>query len=174
MEFEIWDGLVAYGDPRLLRVALENLLSNAWKFTSGHPAARIEIGAAPCEGGCAFYVRDDGAVFDPSWADELFHPFRRLHGESEFEGTGVGLATVERIVRRHGGRAWAEGTVEEGATFYFTLGPSTIGGPIGTMVAPRIKRAGRGRDRHDLSTEVGLPDHCVMASSHPRQGNVRA
>ena len=117
------DGVVAFGDANLLAVALENLLGNAWKFTQKEEEASIEFGAVPQRGGgVAYYVRDDGAGFDPRYAEKLFGAFQRLHGTEEFEGTGIGLATVARIVHRHGGRVWAEGEVGEGATFYFTLG----------------------------------------------------
>ena len=109
------------GDGTLLRVALENLLRNAWKFTGKQPRARIEFGVAEREGTRAYFVRDDGAGFDKAYADKLFGAFQRLHGASEFEGTGIGLATVQRIVHRHGGRVWAQGRVGHGATFYFTL-----------------------------------------------------
>jgi len=97
------------------------LLRNAWKFTSKHPSARIEVGQTRTDGGRTFFVADDGAGFDMAHADLLFAPFQRLHRQSEFEGTGVGLATVQRIIHRHGGRLWAEGAVEGGAFFYFTL-----------------------------------------------------
>jgi PAS domain S-box-containing protein len=121
VEFVIAPGLVAAGDRRLLRVALGNLMSNAWKFTSRHPRAKIEVGSELREGSRAFFVRDDGAGFSMEFANKLFRPFQRLHREDEFEGTGIGLATVQRIVNRHGGRIWAEGKVDAGATFYFTL-----------------------------------------------------
>jgi len=121
--FIIADGLQASGDPHLLRVLLENLLGNAWKYTSKHAAARIELGVTVHEGERVCFVRDDGAGFDMAHADKLFAPFQRLHGPAEFEGTGIGLATVYRIVRRHGGRVWAEGAPEQGATIYFTLEP---------------------------------------------------
>ncbi len=121
VEFVIAGGLVGNGDARLLRVVLENLLGNAWKFTKKHPRARIEFGGARHEGKAAYLVRDDGAGFDMAYADELFGAFQRLHAMNEFEGTGIGLATVQRIIHRHGGRVWAEGAVEQGATFYFTL-----------------------------------------------------
>jgi signal transduction histidine kinase len=118
----IEDGIVAEADPRLARILLSNLLDNAWKFSSKHPSARIEFGVTGQDGARAYYVRDDGAGFDASYADKLFGVFQRLHSASEFDGNGVGLATVQRIVSRHGGRVWAEGEVENGATFYFTLG----------------------------------------------------
>ncbi|HKV03714.1 MAG TPA: ATP-binding protein [Candidatus Acidoferrales bacterium] len=124
VEFVIAQGLEAEGDPRLLRAVLENLLSNAWKFTSAHAHARIEFGRTDHDGRPAFHVRDDGAGFDPAYADRLFGAFQRLHSTSQFAGTGVGLATVQRIIHRHGGRIWAEGAVEQGATFYFTLEPN--------------------------------------------------
>jgi signal transduction histidine kinase len=123
VEFVIEEGIVAFADANLLAVALENLLGNAWKFTFKQPHARIEFGSVPHEGGTrAYFVRDDGAGFDMAYADKLFGAFQRLHGSEEFEGTGIGLATVQRIVRRHGGRVWAEGEVGQGATFFFTLG----------------------------------------------------
>src|SRR5918997_1727269 len=119
--FAIADGISATGDAGLLRVVLENLIENAWKFTSREPEAMIEFGAVEREGRPAYYVRDNGVGFDKAYAEGIFDPFRRLHGEEEFEGTGVGLATVARIVRRHGGDLWAEGEVGRGATFFFTL-----------------------------------------------------
>ncbi|MDP2316660.1 MAG: MASE1 domain-containing protein [Pseudomonadota bacterium] len=114
-------GLEAFGDPGLLRIVLQNLLANAWKFTSQHPTAHIEVGREAIGGEWAFYVRDDGAGFDFRYADKLFRPFERLHKTTEFPGTGIGLATIQRIIGRHGGRVWATGEVEGGATFYFTL-----------------------------------------------------
>jgi PAS domain S-box-containing protein len=121
VEFVISDGLVAEGDARLLRVALENLLGNAFKFTRKEPAARIEFGSATGGGSIRYYVRDNGVGFETAYAEKLFGAFQRLHGEEDFEGTGIGLATVQRVVHRHGGRVWAEGEVGEGATFFFTL-----------------------------------------------------
>jgi len=121
VEVVVAHGLCATGDCTLLRQVLENLFGNAWKFTSRHERARIEFGAEVVDGKQAFFVRDDGAGFDPKYADRLFGAFQRLHKSSDFEGTGIGLATVQRIVRRHGGRAWARSAVEQGATFYFTL-----------------------------------------------------
>jgi light-regulated signal transduction histidine kinase (bacteriophytochrome) len=114
------DHLMARGDPRLLAVALENLLSNSWKFTSRRPVAHIEVGMLPDKN--VYFVRDDGAGFDMRYVDRLFGAFQRLHTTQEFEGSGIGLATVQRIVRRHGGRIWAEAGVDRGATFFFTLG----------------------------------------------------
>jgi signal transduction histidine kinase len=121
VECVIEENVEAEGDAPLLRVALDNLLGNAWKYTSRHPCARIEFGEVRTNGARVFYVRDDGAGFDPAYAGKLFGAFQRLHGSAEFPGTGVGLATVQRIVHRHGGRIWAESEVEKGATFYFTV-----------------------------------------------------
>src|SRR5262249_30376737 len=121
VQVHVESGHVVPGDPVLLRLALENLLGNAWKYTSKRAEAHIEFGARLGAGHRVFFVRDDGAGFDSAYADKLFSPFERLHGTGEFEGTGVGLATVQRIIQRHGGRVWAEGAVDQGATFYFTL-----------------------------------------------------
>jgi PAS domain S-box-containing protein len=125
VDFVAAEGLIVQGDPQLLRLLLENLLGNAWKFTRKRSASRIEFGREEWEGVPAFYVRDNGAGFNMALVDKLFAPFRRLHKASEFEGTGIGLATVQRIVRRHGGRVCAQGIVNEGATFRFTLGSTT-------------------------------------------------
>ncbi len=121
VEFVIAEGMEVNGDKRLLMVVLENLLGNAWKFTEKHPRARIECGVTQVNGKPAYFVRDDGAGFDMAYADKLFGAFQRLHGVTEFPGTGIGLATVQRIIHRHGGLVWAKGAVEQGATFYFTL-----------------------------------------------------
>ena len=121
VEFAIAQGLEARGDSRLLRVVLENLLRNSWKYTAKQAQPRVEFGSVDGNGERAFIVRDNGAGFDMKYADKLFGAFQRLHSAAEFEGTGVGLATVRRIINRHGGRIWAEGAVDQGATFYFTL-----------------------------------------------------
>lgn len=118
---EIQPGVVAEGDARLLRIVLQNLLGNAWKFTSKQPAAHIRFGQQELEGNTAYFVQDDGAGFDMKYVQKLFGPFQRLHGMNEFPGTGIGLATVQRIVHRHNGEVWANAEVEKGATFYFTL-----------------------------------------------------
>ncbi|MGK7345815.1 MAG: PAS domain S-box protein [Candidatus Nitrospinota bacterium M3_3B_026] len=115
------DGLVASGDRILLRAVLDNLLSNAWKFTEGREGARIEFGADRLDGETVYHVRDNGAGFDMRYAGKLFGAFQRLHGANEYSGAGIGLATVQRVIRRHGGRVWGEGEVGKGSTFYFTL-----------------------------------------------------
>ncbi|HEX8151815.1 MAG TPA: ATP-binding protein [Thermoanaerobaculia bacterium] len=120
VRFEIKDGARTVGDPRLLRAVVENLMNNAFKFTRNRDDAQIEFGVVRNGGEPAFFVRDNGAGFDPTQAAKMFRPFQRLHSTREFEGTGIGLATVQKIVMRHGGRAWAEGDVGKGATFYFT------------------------------------------------------
>jgi light-regulated signal transduction histidine kinase (bacteriophytochrome) len=122
VEFAIDAGIVAEGDARLLRVALENLLGNAWKFTAKRAAPRIEFGAAVADEGGGYFIRDNGAGFDMAYASKLFGAFQRLHSVDEFEGSGIGLATVQRIINRHDGRLWAIGEVDRGATFFFTLG----------------------------------------------------
>jgi light-regulated signal transduction histidine kinase (bacteriophytochrome) len=123
VDFEIPGGIVVKGDRRLLRIVVENLLGNSWKFTGKHPSARIEFGRTERDGQPAYFVRDDGAGFDLAFAAKLFAPFQRLHSFVDFPGTGIGLAIVQRVVNRYGGRLWAESAVEKGATFYFTLQP---------------------------------------------------
>jgi light-regulated signal transduction histidine kinase (bacteriophytochrome) len=120
VEVVIPDGLAAEGDPILLTMVLEALLRNAWKFTRGREPARIELGAQSSTPP-VYFVRDNGAGFDMRYAAKLFGPFQRLHSEREFEGVGIGLATAQRIVRRHGGRVWADAAPDKGATLYFTL-----------------------------------------------------
>jgi light-regulated signal transduction histidine kinase (bacteriophytochrome) len=118
----VQDGVHATVDPTLIRTALEKLLENAWKFTAGQEDATIEFAAIDVdEAPLACYVRDNGAGFDPAYADKLFQPFQRLHAVGEYPGTGIGLASLQRIIDRHGGRVWAEGAVGRGATFYFSL-----------------------------------------------------
>ena len=121
VEFVIAEGVVASGDPTLIRTALENLIGNAWKFTQKHENARIEFGVVRQGKKSIYYVRDNGAGFDMRYADKLFAPFQRLHSTAEYKGTGVGLASVQRIVHRHGGNIRAESAVGKGTTFYFTL-----------------------------------------------------
>jgi signal transduction histidine kinase len=135
VEIAIESGLRASGDPALLAVALENLLGNAWKFTAHRSAPRIEFGRSD-EAELPFFVRDNGAGFSAAHAAKLFQPFQRLHSEREFEGTGIGLATVQRIVARHGGRIWAQSEPDGGATFWFTLGEPLPGGSTGSAAPP--------------------------------------
>jgi PAS domain S-box-containing protein len=130
VEVVIADGVVAVGDTALVDVILENLLGNAWKFTAKRPSARIEFGVIENDGPRSFFVRDDGAGFDPAYVDKLFMPFQRLHTAEQFPGTGIGLATVARVLGRLGGTWWAEGEVDGGATFYFTLSGSDAQLPL--------------------------------------------
>jgi light-regulated signal transduction histidine kinase (bacteriophytochrome) len=125
VEVVVQDGLSAEGDRRLLEVALTNLLSNAFKFTGKVAAAQIEVGRAEPPGERPFFVRDNGAGFNMAYASKLFAPFQRMHSAAEFPGTGVGLAIVQRVIQRHGGRVWADSRSGEGATFLFTLAPAS-------------------------------------------------
>ena len=122
VEFVIAQGITAKGDARLLRVALSNLLRNAWKFTGKKSNPKIEFGVAQIDGENSYFIADNGAGFDMEYANKLFGAFQRLHGIEEFPGTGIGLATVQRIIHRHGGKVWAKAEIDKGATFYFTLG----------------------------------------------------
>jgi two-component system sensor histidine kinase/response regulator len=122
VEVKIRPGVVVTGDGQLLRIALENLLQNAWKFTGKQAEPRIEFGVTQTSGEPTYFIRDNGAGFEMTYAARLFGPFQRLHSQQEFPGNGIGLATVQRIIHRHGGKVWAEGLVGQGATFYFTLG----------------------------------------------------
>jgi light-regulated signal transduction histidine kinase (bacteriophytochrome) len=122
VRLDIQPGVTVTADHSLIRAALQNLVENAWKFTSKTAGAHIEFGAATgSDGAVCCFVRDNGAGFDPVYLDKLFQPFQRLHTLAEFPGTGVGLASVRRIIQRHGGRTWAEGKPDQGATFYFAL-----------------------------------------------------
>ena len=120
-QIRVTKDLIANVDPQLIQIALRNLLENAWKYSSKQDEACIEFGACEIDGKSTFYVRDNGAGFDMAYADKLFQPFQRLHAKEEFEGTGVGLATVSRVVQRHGGQIWAEASPGKGAIFYFRL-----------------------------------------------------
>jgi hypothetical protein len=129
VECIVGDGVIGHGDSRLLRVVLENLLGNAWKFTMNKPQARIELGISHRNGAPVYFVSDDGPGFDMAYVDKLFGTFQRPHVASKFPGTGIGLASVRRIIQRHGGRTWAEGAVGKGATFSFTLSEHEKGRP---------------------------------------------
>jgi light-regulated signal transduction histidine kinase (bacteriophytochrome) len=120
-EIVIQSNLMANADSRLLRIVLTNLLGNAWKFTGKTARPCLEFGATDSDGLRTYFVRDNGAGFDMAYASRLFGAFQRLHSSEDFEGTGIGLATVQRIIRRHGGKVWAKGAPQQGATFYFTL-----------------------------------------------------
>jgi two-component system NtrC family sensor kinase len=124
----IEDQLLVEAGSGLMRLVFDNLLGNAWKFTAKVSAAQIEVGTDQQEGVTMFFVRDNGAGFNMEYAKKLFNPFQRLHTQSEFAGTGIGLATVHRIINRHGGRIWADSAVDHGATFYFTIPPARLGG----------------------------------------------
>lgn len=127
VELTIAPELHGRGDAHLLHVVLENLLNNAWKFTSKQPQSTIEFGTIPQANGITtYFIKDNGAGFDMAYVDKLFSPFQRLHGMQDFPGNGIGLATVQRIIHRHGGRVWAEGSIDRGATFYFTLAEAEI------------------------------------------------
>src|SRR6185369_6036214 len=122
MMVQIAPGIEVLGDPRLIKIVMKNLIDNAWQYTNRTTGACFEFGSEEQEGKTIYFVRDNGAGFDMDYADKLFLPFHRLHKFTEFKGIGIGLATVERIIRRHGGLIWAQANVGKGATFYFTLG----------------------------------------------------
>jgi light-regulated signal transduction histidine kinase (bacteriophytochrome) len=127
VQFDVEQGLFAHGDPRLLTAVLQNLLGNAWKFSARQAVAHITLGRQAGSGGeDVFFVRDNGAGFDMAFAHKLFGTFERLHSPGDFPGTGIGLATVKRVIERHGGRVWAESKTGEGATFYFTFGRQAV------------------------------------------------
>jgi light-regulated signal transduction histidine kinase (bacteriophytochrome) len=126
VEVVVQEGLVVDADERLMKIILENLLGNAWKFTKRAARARIEVSANEGDGETVFRVRDNGAGFDMAYADRLFRSFQRLHREADFPGTGIGLATVQRIIDRHGGRIWGEGAVDAGASFHFSVGRKAV------------------------------------------------
>jgi light-regulated signal transduction histidine kinase (bacteriophytochrome) len=121
VDFVIAEGVKVKGDREMLRIALENLLDNAWKFTGGRQTAKIEFGVIEEDGKRNFFVRDNGAGFNMAYANTLFQPFHRMHTDAEFPGIGIGLAIVRNIIERHGGQIWAESSVDKGATFFFTL-----------------------------------------------------
>jgi light-regulated signal transduction histidine kinase (bacteriophytochrome) len=142
-QFRIRPGVRATGDPALLRIALENLLANAWKFSSKTEAPRIEFGVVEARGQPTYFVRDNGAGFEMAQAGRLFSPFQRLHLASEFPGSGIGLATVRRIVHRHGGTVWAESSPGHGACFYWTLGQN-LSVEAGSQVTEALVQGGLG------------------------------
>ncbi len=121
MHLTVVDDMHAWGDRNLLRVVFENLLGNAWKFTSKRADAAVEVGMKPDAPEPTYFVRDNGACFDMEYSRQLFNAFQRLHDAADFPGTGIGLATVKRVITKHGGRIWAEAAVDKGATFFFTL-----------------------------------------------------
>jgi signal transduction histidine kinase len=154
VDWEIGSGLLAWGDPGLLRLVVQNLIGNAFKYTAQKQRARIAIGVESRAGdSVTYFVRDDGVGFDPALAGKLFRPFSRLHGSDEFEGSGIGLATVERIVRRHGGSVSAEGRKGHGAVFRFCL-------PV-----PKLSRAGAGEDLPLASPGSGGDDAAVAVNA---------
>jgi light-regulated signal transduction histidine kinase (bacteriophytochrome) len=126
VRYTVQSGLIVRGDAILLRIMLDNLLSNAWKFTARNQQAFIEVGCNVTKERIIYFIRDNGAGFDMAYADKLFGVFQRLHDPHEFPGTGIGLATVQRVIHKHGGQIWAESTIDQGSTFYFTLDEKEI------------------------------------------------
>ena len=122
LQLTIMPNMLVNGDEGLLRLALVNLFDNTWKFTQSNTVSQIDFGQTEFEGQTTYYLQDNGAGFEMAYANKLFDPFQRLHSQQEFDGTGIGLAIVERIINRHRGRVWAEAKVGSGATFFFTLG----------------------------------------------------
>jgi light-regulated signal transduction histidine kinase (bacteriophytochrome) len=133
------------GDARLLRLAIENLFGNAWKFTRDQEHPRLEFGQSPSPDEAGFFVRDNGVGFDMAHSAQLFVPFQRLHSDAEFEGTGIGLGTVQRVIHSHGGRIWAESTPGAGATFYFTI--ATQRRPVFDQSTAHLNGGGQSRRR---------------------------
>ncbi len=121
VDVSVQAGLAVHADSRLMRIVLENLLGNAWKFTGKVQHPKVELGATMLDGIETIFIRDNGAGFDMTYAEKLFRPFQRLHSEFEFPGTGIGLATIQRVIDRHGGRTWVEGAPDRGATAFFAL-----------------------------------------------------
>ena len=150
VEFVVAKDIMASGDPAMLRVVMENLLGNAWKFTSHQATARIEFGSVSQGDQVATFVSDNGAGFDMKYADKLFGAFQRFHTQDEFPGTGIGLASVQRIVHRHGGRIWAQSTVGQGTTFYFTL--NGVATPLNALKLTNVA----GSDQHTSSKSPHL------------------
>jgi PAS domain-containing protein len=159
VEVLIAPGLRTEGDPRLMRTVLENLLGNAWKFSSQRSHARIEVGRTQANGLSAFFVRDNGAGFDPAYASRLFGAFQRLHATAEFPSTGVGLASVQRAIYRHGGRVWADSAVNQGAIFFYTHGRCP--GQRASRIGPPSQR----------STGSQLPSGVPLRLSGHESGN---
>ena len=165
VEVLIEPNVSAVGDKELLRVALQNLLGNAFKFSSQQPHARVQFGRTEHAGQTAIFVRDNGVGFDINHADKLFRPFERLHSESQFSGTGIGLATVQRVIARHGGRVSAQGAIGDGATFYFTLAQTmTLGKARLRAVTHRARRCGCGAG---VRTRVGIGQSAHQDASRP-------
>lgn len=146
VEFSVQPGMQVYGDARLLRIAVENLLDNAWKYTGSTAEPRVQVGIEDTPLGPAYFVRDNGAGFDATYADKLFAPFQRLHPDAQFPGTGIGLVTVQRILARHEGRIWADAAPGRGATFWFTIGEMPAAASGAAMREESTVQAGSSQD----------------------------